>query len=178
MQSHRLNRLVATGAAGLAGLVLVAALPAASASAATNSVNVTRKCAGTSVANLQVQREDTGQLSVDFGVDMAKHTAGVPWKVKETRNGKMFVSTPVKTISDGSFASLGALKPVAGTNAFVVYAVNTRTGQTCSITGSLLDRPALTRLGPGDLGNSKRLGVVHFAGGGSVRSPATSNTRR
>ena len=125
MQSHRLNRLVATGAAGLAGLVLVAALPAASASAVANSVNVTRKCAGTSVANLQVQREDTGQLSVDFGVDMAKHTAGVPWKVKETRNGKMFMSTPVKTISDGSFSITRALKPVAGTNAFVVYAVNT-----------------------------------------------------
>ena len=136
MQSHRLNRLVATGAAGLTGLVLVAALPAASASAAANSVNSSRKC-GTSVAKLQVQREDTGQLSVDFGVDMAKHTAGVPWKVKETRNGKIFVSTTVKTISDGSFSITRALKPVAGTNKFVAYAVNTRTGQTCSITGTL-----------------------------------------
>ena len=137
MQDHLFNRLIATGAVGLAGLALAAALPAASASAATNSVNITRKCGGTSVANLQVQREDTGQLSVDFGVDMAQHTAGVPWKVKETRNGKMFVSTPVKTIADGSFSITRALKPVAGTNTFVAYAVNTRTGQTCSITGSL-----------------------------------------
>ena len=137
MQSHRLNRLVATGAAGLAGLVLVAALPAASASAATNSVNVTRKCAGTSVANLQVQREDTGQLSVDFGVDMAQHTAGMPWKVKETRNGKMFVSTPVKTISDGSFSITRPSSRWPGLTPLCVYAVNTRTGQTCSITGSL-----------------------------------------
>jgi hypothetical protein len=136
MQSHRFNRLVAIGAAGLAGLVLVAAVPVASASAATNSINITRNC-GTSVANLQVQREDTGQLSVDFGIDTAKHTAGMPWKVKQTRNGKVFSSTSVKTISDGSFSISRVLRPVAGTNTFVAYATNARTGQICSITGSL-----------------------------------------
>jgi hypothetical protein len=136
MNNHRFNRLVTIGAAGLAGLVLVAAVPVASASAATNSINISRNC-GSNVANLQVQREDTGQLSVDFGVDMAKHTAGVPWKVKQTRNGKLFASTSTKTIADGSFSITRALQPVAGTNTFIAYAVNTRTGQTCSVSGSL-----------------------------------------
>ena len=136
MNNHRFNRLVTVGATGLAGLVLVAAVPAASASAAMNSTNITHNC-GTNVANLQVQREDTGQLSVDFGIDMAKHTAGVPWRVKQTRNGKLFDSATVRTIADGSFSITRALDPVAGTNTFVAYAVNARTGQTCSITGSL-----------------------------------------
>ncbi len=79
MQNHRFNRLIATGAIGLAGLGLVAMLPAASASAAPSSFNVNRNW-GTSVANIQVQREDTGLLSVDFGVDMAKHTR---WRALE-----------------------------------------------------------------------------------------------
>jgi len=137
VKNNRLNRLVGTAAVGLAGLALTAVLPTASASAAPSSINMTRKCASNSVANLQVQREDTGQLSVDFGVDMAQHSSGVPWKVKETRNGKIFVSTTVMSISDGSFSLTRALKPVAGTNTFVAYAVNTRSGKTCSITGSL-----------------------------------------
>ncbi len=112
MQNHRFNRLIATGSIGLAGLGLVAALPVASASAAPSSVNIDRHW-GTSVANIQVQREDTGLLSVDFGVDMAKHTAGVPWKVTMTRNGKLFASTTVRTVPDGSFSITRVLTPVA-----------------------------------------------------------------
>jgi hypothetical protein len=136
MHNHRFNRLIATGAVGLAGLGLVAAFPAASASAAPTSLNINRNW-GTSVANIQVQREDTGLLSVDFGVDMAKHTAGVPWKVTLTRNGKLFASATVRTMSDGSFSITRALTPVLGTNTFVAHAVNTRTGQAWSITGRL-----------------------------------------
>jgi len=136
MQNHRFNRLIATGAIGLAGLGLVAAFPAAAASAAPSSVNINRNW-GASIANIQVQREDTGLLSVDFGVDMAKHTAGVPWKVTMTRNGKLFASTTVRTISDGSFSITRVLTPVSGTNTFVARAVNTRTGQAWSITGRL-----------------------------------------
>ena len=137
MQDNRFSRFVATGAAGLIGLASVAALPSTSASATASSVNINRSCASGSVANLQVQREDTGQISIDFGVDMARHTAGVPWKVKEARNGKVFVSTIVRTISDGSFSITRTLGRLAGTNTFVAYAVNTQTGKTCSITGLL-----------------------------------------
>ena len=136
MQHHRFNRLIATGAVGLAGLGLVALLPAASASATPSSINVYRNW-GTSVANIQVQKEDTGRLSIDFGVDMAKHTAGVPWKITITRNGKLLVSTTAKTISDGSFSITRVLTPVPGTNTFVAHAVNTITGQAWSITGKM-----------------------------------------
>jgi hypothetical protein len=136
MQNHRFNRLVATGAVGLASLGLLAVLPAAYASAAPSSVNVNRNW-GTSVANMQIQREDTGLFSVDFGVDMAKHGAGVPWKVTITRNGKLFASATARTISDGSFSITRVLKPVPGTNTFVAHAVNTVTGQAWSITGRL-----------------------------------------
>jgi hypothetical protein len=136
MQNHRFNRLFATGAISLAGLGLVAALPAASASAAPSSVDINRHW-GTSVANIQVQREDTGGLSVDFGVDMANHSAGVPWKVTITRNGKLVASTTARTIADGSFSITRVLTPVPGTNAFVAHAVNTLTGQAWSISGTL-----------------------------------------
>jgi hypothetical protein len=136
MQNHRFNRLIATGALGLAGLGLVAVLPVTAASAAPSSVNINRNW-GTSVANIQVQREDTGLLSVDFGVDMAKHGAGVPWKVTITRNGKLVASTTAKTISDGSFSITRVLTPVPGTNTFVARAVDTLTGQAWSITGRL-----------------------------------------
>ena len=136
MQNHRFNRIIATGAIGLAGLGLVAMLPAASASAAPSSVNINRNW-GTNVANIQVQREDTGLLSVDFGVDMAKHSAGVPWKVTITRNGKLIASTTARTISDGTFSITRVLTPVPGTNTFVAHAVDTLTGQAWSITGRL-----------------------------------------
>jgi hypothetical protein len=136
MQNHRFNRLVAAGAVGLAGLVSMATLPAASASATGSSINISQPC-GTNVVNLQAQTEDTGLVSVDFGVDMAQPIAGVPWKVKEARNGKIFVSTTVKTTSDGSFSITRTLPPVPGTSTFTASAVDMLTGQTCSISGSM-----------------------------------------
>ena len=73
---------------------------AAPAHAATpTGVVVNRHCSNTSLGNLQLQREDTGKISVDFGVDMARHTAGVTWKVKETRNGVVFVNRSTRTIT-------------------------------------------------------------------------------
>ncbi len=59
-------------------------MPVATAGAATPPVNITAQCSGTSTVNLQLQRKDTGKLSVDFGVDMARHKAGVQWKGGET----------------------------------------------------------------------------------------------
>jgi hypothetical protein len=108
-----------------------------SASTTLSAVNVTRHCTGSSMSNLQVQREDTGKLSVDFGVDMAKHVAGVPWKVVEVHNGATFVNATVKTISDGSFSLTRLVVPTAGTNAFVAMAINTVTGETCTIKASI-----------------------------------------
>ncbi|HEY5109979.1 MAG TPA: hypothetical protein VII96_10265 [Acidimicrobiales bacterium] len=137
MSTRRITRIVTAGALGLAGLGAFALVPVASASAATPSININAKCSGTSVSNLQVQREDTGAVSVDFGVDMARHTAGVPWKVAEGRNGTGFVSATVKTVKDGSFSVSRVLSPLAGTNTIVASAVNAKTGETCSITGSL-----------------------------------------
>src|SRR5665213_2453678 len=117
MTSHRMTRIIA--------------------GAATGSVVVNTKCSGTSVANLQLQRADTGKLSVDFGVDMARPVAGVPWKVKAKDNGTTFVNTTKLTISDGSFSVSRVILPAAGTNTVVGHAVNTLTGETCTITGSI-----------------------------------------
>ncbi len=100
--------------------------------AAPRNVVVNRHCSKGSLGNLQVQREDTGQVSVDFGVDMARHTAGVVWKVKETRNGTAFVNRTVKTISDGSFSVSNLLAPNK-TNHIVATASNPKTGETCTI---------------------------------------------
>jgi hypothetical protein len=109
---------------------LGAALPAHAATP--TAVNITRHCTKTSMSNLQLQREDTGQISVDFGVDMARPIAGVAWKVKETRNGVAFVNTTTRTIADGSFSisSLLAPKPL---NHIVATATNPATGETCTI---------------------------------------------
>lgn len=137
MSTRRITRLVTAGALGLAGLGTFALVPVASASAATPSININARCSGTSVSNLQAQREDTGAVSVDFGVDMARHTAGIPWKITESRNGTGFVSVTVKTVTDGSFSVTRVLSPLAGTNTIAARAVNAKTGETCSITGSL-----------------------------------------
>jgi hypothetical protein len=122
--------LVAAGAAVL--------LPAAAASAATpTSVVKSGHCSGTSVDNLQVQREDTGRLSVDYGVDMARHIRGVVWKVTESDNGTTFVSTSVRTIADGSFSVTRVIVPRPGTNTIVGTATSALTGETCKLTASI-----------------------------------------
>jgi hypothetical protein len=112
-----------------------AALPAHGAVPAPVVVN--KACSKTSLANLQLQREDTGQISVDFGVDMARHTAGVAWTVKEWRNGVLFVYGAPRTIADGSFSVTRLLAPKVGVNHFVATASNPLTGETCSISASI-----------------------------------------
>ena len=112
-------------------------MPVATAGAATPPVNITAKCSGTSMVNLQLQREDTGKLSVDFGVDMARHRAGVQWRVTETDNGTTFVSKTAKTIRDGSFSITSLLTPQAGLNTVTGTAVNATSGETCTLTASI-----------------------------------------
>ena len=117
---------IALGAAGTA-------LPAHAA----GSVNKTGHCSGTSMKNLQLQREDPTHISVDFGVDMARHTAGVVWNVRETDNGTVFVNTTRKTISDGSFSITKLITAQPGTNTIVARATNPATGEVCRISASI-----------------------------------------
>jgi hypothetical protein len=132
MNFRRLT-LIALPAALTIG-VLGAALPAHAATPA--AVVVNGHCSKGSLSNLQLQREDTGKISVDFGVDMARHTAGVAWKVKETRNGVAFVNSTTRTIADGSFSNASLLAPKA-VNHIVATATNPKTGETCTISATL-----------------------------------------
>jgi hypothetical protein len=125
--------LIALPAALIVGTVGTA-LPAHAASP--TAVVVNRHCAGKSVANLQLQREDTGQISVDFGVDMARHTTGVPWKIKESRNGTVFVDRTLRTIRDGSFSTSSLLAPKS-VNHIAATARNRVTGEICTISTTL-----------------------------------------
>jgi len=129
---------VATLAVAAAAITAGTAGATVRSHAATNPsvVVVNGRCSKGSLSNLQLQREDTGQISVDFGVDMARHTAGVAWKVKETRNGVAFVNGTTRTIADGSFSisSLLSPKPVSH---IVATASNPKTGETCSISASI-----------------------------------------
>lgn len=118
----------------LAGTGIVATVP--TADAATPSDTVTARCSGHSVVNLQLQREDNGALSADFGVDMARHKAGVAWKVTETRNGAAILTTSVKTVSDGSF-SISSLLSSPGHTAIAGTASDAASGETCSITTTI-----------------------------------------
>jgi hypothetical protein len=133
MTNHRVTRLVALGALVAAGS---AAAPSM-AGAATGGVNVTARCSGSSHTNLQVQREDTGALSVDFGVDMARHKSGVAWNVTGADNGTTFVHTVARTGRDGSFSITTVLTPPAGANTVVSTAINPATGERCTVAGSL-----------------------------------------
>jgi len=113
--------LVAVGLVGLTTPALAASTPAV--------VNGT--CTKGSLSNLQVQREDNGTLSIDFGVDMARHTSGVPWTVRVTDNGALVARTHTTTISDGSFSVTRVLTPKAGANHVVATARNSATGERC-----------------------------------------------
>ena len=97
------------------------------------SVVKTGSCSKGSIYSLQVQREDTGKISVDWGVDMAKPVAGVKWAVHETQNGTTFVNQVVPTISDGSWSITRTVNPQR-TNVFTATAKNPATGETCSAT--------------------------------------------
>jgi hypothetical protein len=130
MKIQRLALLALPAAATIGTLGL-----AAPAHAAT-PVNKTVACSKGSHANLQLQREDTGKLSVDFGVDMTRHVSGVAWKVRETNNGVAFVNGTAKTIADGSFSVTRLLTPYAGTNHIVATATNPATGETCTISAN------------------------------------------
>ena len=132
MHIRRLALIALPAALGIGALG--ATLPVHAATPA--AVNINHRCSKTSMSNLQLQREDTGQISVDFGVDMARHIAGVTWKVKETRNGVAFVNRTTRTIADGSF-SISSLLPPKSVNHIVATATNPATGETCSIGASI-----------------------------------------
>ena len=136
MSKKHITRIIAAAAVGTAGLGALAVMPIAQAGAASEPVNITLKCSGTSLVNLQLQREDTGMVSVDFGVDIARHKAGVVWHVTESNNGTSFVNKSVKTIRDGSFSITRLLAPAAS-NTVVATAVKSASGETCSISGTV-----------------------------------------
>jgi hypothetical protein len=125
MFKRRLATVVLSAAIG--GSALLAIVPTRAASGGI----VNGRCSGTSLYSLQVQKEDTGQISVDWGVDMARHTAGVAWHVTVADNGRGFVNATVKTIADGSFSLTGLLPPQA-TNKITAWASNPLTRETCS----------------------------------------------
>ena len=135
MRKPRIAALV-TLVAGItsAGAVL-AGTPAHAATP--TQVVANARCSRTSWANLQVQREDTGKLSIDFGVDMAVHKAGVVWKAKITDNATTVYSGLPKTIADGSFSVTRVIAPQAGANHVTGTASNPATGETCKVSATL-----------------------------------------
>jgi len=119
--------LPAALAIGLFGIVV----PAQASTKPAVVVNGT--CSKGSLSNLQVQREDNGTLSIDFGVDMSAHKSGVSWVVKVTDNGSILYRGNAVTISDGSFSVSKAINPKTGMNHVVATARNRSTGETCKI---------------------------------------------
>jgi hypothetical protein len=130
---HKVTTLAVAGAMSVG----TAAAGASVAGAATRpKANTTTQCNKGSAGNLQVQREDTGKLSIDMGVDMARHVSGVPWKIRAYDNGKLIENATARTISDGSFSVTRLIAPLAGTNHVVFFATNLRTGETCRLNGA------------------------------------------
>jgi hypothetical protein len=135
MRNHRLT-LILLMTAGLASAGPLLASPPAQA-ATPGQIVVNAKCSGSSWANLQVGREDNGKLSIDFGVDMAIHRAGVVWKATVKDNTLTVFAGQVRTIPDGSFSVTRLITPLPGTNKVTGSATNPATGETCRVTGSL-----------------------------------------
>jgi len=125
MFKRRLAAAVLSAAIG--GTALLAVVPTRAAT----GIIPNGHCSGTSQYSLQVQKEDTGQISVDWGVDMTRHTAGVAWHITVADNGRVVVNTTVKTIADGSFSLTRLLAPQA-TNNITAWASNPMTRETCS----------------------------------------------
>jgi hypothetical protein len=132
----KIQKVTTLAVAGAMSMGAAAAGVSAAGAATRPKANSTIACGKGSTANLQVQREDNGKLSVDIGVDMNRHTSGVPWKVRAYDNGKLIENATVRTISDGSFSVTRVLAPLAGTNHIVFYATNLRTGKTCKMNGT------------------------------------------
>jgi hypothetical protein len=137
---NKIQKLTTVALAGSLSLGL-AATAASAASASTgpkaSSINLNATCSKGSLGNLQVQREDTGQLSIDVGVDMTRHTAGVPWTFRVTDNGSTVTKGTTRTIGDGSFSVSKLMWPKGGANHFVFTAKNVRTGETCKLIGTV-----------------------------------------
>jgi len=128
---QKLTALAVVGA--MSAATAATGLSAAGAATAARSANVTKACSKASTANLQVQREDSGMLSVDMGVDMARHVSAVPWRIAGYDNGRRIESATVRTISDGSFSVTRLIAPLGGTNRVVFFATNLKTGETCRL---------------------------------------------
>jgi len=137
---NKIQKLTTVALAGTMSLGLAAA-GASAASASTrpkaSSINLNAACSKGSLGNLQVQREDTGKLSIDVGVDMTRHAAGVPWTFKVTDNGTTVATGTARTIGDGSFSVSKLMWPKSGVNHFVFTAKNLKTGETCRLAGTV-----------------------------------------
>jgi len=137
MKARTISTVALAGAMSLG----VAAVGASGAGAATRpraaSINANGTCTKGSASNLQVAREDTGQLSIDVGVDMARHLAKVPWHVKVVDNNVTIMNSNVLTASDGSFSLTRLISPRAGSNHVTFHATNLKTGEVCTISGTV-----------------------------------------
>jgi hypothetical protein len=129
MRSRRLASFVIPAA--LVTTVVAWAIPVQAATKLAVTGNGT--CSLGSRSNLQVQREDNGKLSIDFGVDMVTHVAGVKWTYRVTDNRSAVMKGTSSTVTDGSFSVTRAITPRTGPNHIVATAKNSATGETCRI---------------------------------------------
>jgi hypothetical protein len=119
----------------LASFIIPVALVTAVAAGAIPAQAATRNstCSLRSLSNLQVQREDNGRLSIDFGVDMVTHRSGVHWTYRVVDNRSVVMRGTASTIADGSFSVTRAITRLTGSNHIVATAKNPATGETCRI---------------------------------------------
>jgi len=129
MRNRRLASLVIP--ATLVTVLGATAIPAQAAAKPAVTRNST--CSLGSLSNLQVQREDNGTLSIDFGVDMVTHKTGINWTYRVIDNRSVVTRGTTATIADGSFSVTRAITPPTGSNHIVATATNAATGETCRI---------------------------------------------
>ena len=82
--------------------------------------------------------------------DAAGHLRLILWKATERRTSTGLVWATVKMVKDGSISVTPVLSPLAGAHTIVASAVNAKTGEARSITGSLSQTHAADRYSRND----------------------------
>lgn len=124
------RRIVTTlNAALVTGVLMTAALPAAQASGGGTRVTNSGSCSGATVWKLKA-KPDNSQIEVEGEIDSNKNGQVWSWTIRQNgavaAKGKSTTKAP-----SGSFSVNRLLDNLAGSDTFVLRAVNTTSGEVC-----------------------------------------------
>lgn len=120
----------------LATIALTGAAVAAPAHAKDGDIKIAGKCTGSSTSKLKLQpRPSDGKLEMEFEVD--QNVNGQVWAVTISDNGTNFYAKNKTTVAPSGSFEVKASRSGATGHKIAAKAVNARTGETCTASGSV-----------------------------------------